>query len=67
MIQTAKQLITKAMNEVDRADVIRDKKEIIALFIQTMEARILGALNENCILTIRRAGAIRYRRWMISC
>jgi len=49
-------LITKALDDVDRADVILQKKEIIALFIQTMEASILRARNLIFVLTLAGLG-----------
>ncbi|KAE9374887.1 exocyst complex subunit Sec15-like protein [Stipitochalara longipes BDJ] len=53
MVQTAMKLITKALDDVDRADVILGKKEIIALFIQTMEGwgYSVSAL-DNFLLTL---------------
>ena len=40
MIQTAVKLITKALNEVDNAELVLKIKGVIALFIQTMEVSI---------------------------
>jgi exocyst complex component 6 len=44
MIQTAMKLITKALDEVDNAEVVLKIKGVIALFIQTMDASILTLL-----------------------
>jgi hypothetical protein len=41
MIQSAMKLITKALDEVDNAEVVLKIKGVIALFIQTMDASIL--------------------------
>ena len=39
MCQTAIFLITKALHEVNNAEMLRKIKGVIALFIQTMEVR----------------------------
>jgi hypothetical protein len=38
MIQSAIKLITRALNEVDNAELVLKIKGVIALFIQTMDA-----------------------------
>lgn len=44
MIQSAIKLITRALNEVDNAELVLKIKGIIALFIQTMDASFLYLL-----------------------
>jgi hypothetical protein len=59
MIQTAMKLITKALGEVDNAEVVLKIKGVIALFIQTMDASVFVPYEKMSMLTCRRAGVIR--------
>ena len=44
MIQTAITLITKALNDVDNAELVLKIKGVIALFIQTMDVSVSRSL-----------------------
>jgi hypothetical protein len=57
MIQSAIKLITRALNDVDNAELVLKIKGVIALFIQTMDASIQYLLGYS-FLTVAGLGVL---------
>ncbi len=67
MCQTAVTLISKALHEVDNAEVVLKIKGVIALFIQTMEVRTEVGICLGILTRLEpRAGSIQYVHWIRS-
>ena len=58
MCQTAMNLISKALNAVDNAEVLLKIKGVLALFIQTMDVS-RPTFSIMALLTFSRAGVIQ--------